>query len=237
MSTAAHLHCSTPDYKNVGKTQQNSSRSFLITQTKLFTRRKRSKVFRGGLSYQKFRTNRFCFFTQIFVIAFVDLFLSFKLPQTSWTERSSEDTHATTVCKENFNKFTISSTTLGFILPPPKSNSRRVNGLKGISNANGQEQSIHFQGSQEEFKGTKKERGGDGGSGGADETDCEERKDSSDSAPNEIWYCVCLGQSLDNSKSSFSHTNLYRNVFCESLFVCCSWVSEKLVAKRRQLIS
>ena len=104
-----------------------------------------------------------------------------------------------TVCEEISIYSAILSRTLGSILPQPKSNNRRVEGPKDISNANGQEQSTHFQGSQEEeFKATEKESGGGaGGVVGDDDTDCEEKTDSSDSAPKEIWYCVCLYQGLD----------------------------------------
>ena len=142
------------------------------------------------------------FFTPIFVIALVDLLCLFKLAQTSWFERSSSSGGTRlTVCEEISIYFTFLSTTLGFILPPPESNNL-AKGPKDISDQNGQEPSTHLQESeereeevQEEFKTTRTEDD--------DETDCAERKCSASDRPKGLWYCVCLGQSVDSSRVIF----------------------------------
>ena len=89
---------------------------------------------------------------------------------------------------------------MGFILPPSESNNL-VKGPKDISAENGQEPSTHLQESeeeeegQEEFKTTQTED--------ADETVCAEKKSSASDRPKRIWYCICLGQSVDNSRVIF----------------------------------
>ena len=155
------------------------------------------------VSTGEFSDQQILFFTRIFVIALVDLLCLFKLAQTSWFERSnSSGGTGLTVCEENSIYFTILSTTLGFILPPPESNNL-VKGPKDISAQNSQEPSTHLQESeeqeeeegQEEFKTTQTED--------ADETDCAEKKCSASDRPKGIWYCVCLGQSVDSSRVIF----------------------------------
>ena len=152
------------------------------------------------VSTGEFSDQQILFFTRIFVFALVDLFCLFKLAQPSWFERSSSSGGTRlTVCEENSVYFTILSTTLGFILPPPESK-----GPKDISAQNSQEPSTHLQESeeqdeeeegQEEFKTTQTED--------ADETDCAERKCSASDRPKGKWYCVCLGQSVDSSRVIF----------------------------------
>ena len=155
------------------------------------------------VSTGEFSVHQMLFFTRIFVIALVDLFCLFKLAQTSWFEGSSSSGGTRlTVCEEISIYFTNLSTTLGFILPPPESNDL-VKGPRDISAQNSQEPSTHLQESeeqeeeegQEEFKTTQTED--------ADETDCAERKCSASDRPKGIWYCVCIGQSVDSSRVIF----------------------------------
>ena len=69
-------------------------------------------------------------------------------------ERSSSRNTRFTLREENSIHFTVLSTTLGFILPPPESNSL-VKGPKDISDYNGQEPSTHLQeGEEKEFETT-----------------------------------------------------------------------------------
>ena len=97
---------------------------------------KTEQVVQRRLALPEVSDEQILFFTQTFVIPFVDFFCLLKLFWTSWTEWSSEDTHATTVCEEIYIYLTIVSTTLVFILPPSKSNSRRVREPRDFSNAN-----------------------------------------------------------------------------------------------------